>query len=63
MLTSRGMEEDQSLKDSLTDEQQSMVFEAQPKLKRAAVMLAGPMANFILAIFRMRITLQKDING
>jgi hypothetical protein len=42
------MEEDQSLKDSLTDEQQGMVFEAQPKLKRAAVMLAGPMENQFL---------------
>ena len=51
MLTEKGLEEDQELKNSLTPQQQRMVFEAQPKLKRAAVMLAGPMANFILAIF------------
>ena len=61
MLTSRGMEEDQSLKDSLTDEQQGMVFEAQPKLKRAAVMLAGPMANFILAIFILAVIYANSI--
>ena len=61
MLTSRGMEEDQSLKDSLTEEQQGMVFEAQPKLKRAAVMLAGPMANFILAIFILAVIYANSI--
>ncbi|MDA9614491.1 RIP metalloprotease RseP [Pseudomonadota bacterium] len=48
--TEKASEDDSELLDSLTPEQRANTFESKPKWQRACVMLAGPVANFILAI-------------
>ena len=47
--TEKSTDDDSELLDSLTAEQKSNTFESKPKWQRACVMLAGPVANFILA--------------
>ncbi len=46
----KAAEEALDLQQPLTPEQNENTFESKPKWKRALVMLAGPVANFILAI-------------
>tara|TARA_B100001113_G_scaffold224298_1_gene184179 strand:- start:311 stop:1537 length:1227 start_codon:yes stop_codon:yes gene_type:complete len=48
--TEKAVEEDLELQQPLTPEQNKNTFESKPKWQRALVMLAGPVANFILAI-------------
>ncbi|MBD63060.1 MAG: RIP metalloprotease RseP [Gammaproteobacteria bacterium] len=48
--TKKVSEQDLDLMQPLTPEQNANTFESKPKWQRALVMLAGPLANFILAI-------------
>jgi regulator of sigma E protease len=48
--TEKANEEASELIEKLTDEQKANTFESKPRWQRACVMLAGPVANFILAI-------------
>ena len=48
--TEKANEEDSELIENLTPDQRANTFESKPKWQRACVMLAGPVANFILAI-------------
>ena len=48
--TEKAAEEELELQQPLTPEQNENTFESKPKWQRALVMLAGPVANFILAI-------------
>ena len=48
--TEKSAEEDSELIQNLTLAQKANTFESKPKWQRACVMLAGPVANFILAI-------------
>ena len=48
--TEKSAEEDSELIQNLTPAQKANTFESKPKWQRACVMLAGPVANFILAI-------------
>ena len=48
--TEKASEEELNLQQPLTPEQNENTFESKPKWQRALVMLAGPVANFILAI-------------
>ena len=48
--TEKASEEDLDLQQPLTTEQNKSTFESKPKWQRALVMLAGPVANFILSI-------------
>ena len=50
MLSDRAIAEDESILDGLSKEQLANTFESKPKWQRALIMLAGPIANFILAI-------------
>ena len=48
--TAKSAEEESELIASLTPEQKGNTFESKPKWQRACVMLAGPVANFLLSI-------------
>ena len=48
--TEKAVEEELDLMQPLTTEQNKNTFESKPRWQRALVMLAGPVANFILAI-------------
>lgn len=50
MLSDRAISEDESILDGLSKEQLANTFESKPKWQRALIMLAGPVANFLLAI-------------
>ena len=50
MLSDRAIAEDESILDELSKEQLANTFESKPKWQRALIMLAGPVANFLLAI-------------
>ena len=51
MITNKLIEaEPESVKD-LTEEQLKNTFDSKPKWQRASIMFAGPLANFLLAIF------------
>ncbi len=50
MLSDRAIAEDESILDGLSKEQLANTFESNPKWQRALIMLAGPVANFLLAI-------------
>ncbi len=50
MLSDRAIAEDESILDGLSKEQLANTFESKPKWQRALIMLAGPIANFLLAI-------------
>ena len=51
MLSEKALQEDNALRDTLTKDQLNNTFESKPRWQRALVMLAGPLANFILSIF------------
>ena len=48
--TEKASDDDSELLEGMTPEQKANTFESKPKWQRACVMLAGPVANFILAI-------------
>ena len=50
MITQKMFEIEPKLKKEFTEEQLKKTFDTKPKLQRAAIMFAGPLANFILAI-------------
>ena len=50
MITRKMFEIEPELKKEFTEEQLKKTFDTKPKLQRAAIMFAGPLANFILAI-------------
>jgi regulator of sigma E protease len=50
MITQKMFEIEPELKNEFTEEQLKKTFDTKPKLQRAAIMFAGPLANFILAI-------------
>ena len=50
MITKKMFEVDPELKKEFTEVQLDKTFDTKPKLQRAAIMLAGPVANFLLSI-------------
>jgi len=50
MITNKLIEVEPEIKDQLTAEQIRNTFDSKPKWQRAAIMFAGPLANFILSI-------------
>ena len=50
-LSMKALDAEPEMKKNFTDEQLDNLFETKPKWQRAAVMFAGPLANFILAVF------------
>ena len=50
-LSKKALDAEPEMKKNFTDEQLDNLFETKPKWQRAAVMFAGPLANFILAVF------------
>jgi len=49
-LSKKALDAEPAMKSNFTDEQLENLFESKPKWQRAAVMFAGPLANFILAV-------------
>ena len=49
-LSKKALDVEPEMKKNFTDEQLDNLFETKPKWQRAAVMFAGPLANFILAV-------------
>ena len=49
-LSKKALDAEPAMKNNFTDEQLENLFESKPKWQRAAVMFAGPLANFILAV-------------
>ena len=49
-LSKKAIDAEPEMKKNFTDEQLDNLFETKPKWQRAAVMFAGPLANFILAV-------------
>ena len=49
-LSKKALDAEPEMKKQFTDEQLDNLFETKPKWQRAAVMFAGPLANFILAV-------------
>jgi regulator of sigma E protease len=50
MITKKMFEIEPELKKEFTEDQLEKTFDTKPKLQRAAIMLAGPVANFLLSI-------------
>ena len=50
MITKKMFEIEPELKKEFTEDQLEKTFDTKPKIQRAAIMLAGPVANFLLAI-------------
>ena len=50
-LSKKALDAEPEMRKNFTDEQLENLFETKPKWQRAAVMFAGPLANFILAVF------------
>jgi regulator of sigma E protease len=51
MITNKLIEYEPEVKEQLTEEQIKNTFDSKPKWQRALIMLAGPLANFLLSIF------------
>ena len=49
-LSKKALDTEPAMKNNFSDEQLENLFESKPKWQRAAVMFAGPLANFILAV-------------
>ena len=49
-LSKKALDAEPEMKKNFTEEQLDNLFETKPKWQRAAVMFAGPLANFILAV-------------
>ena len=50
MITNKLIEVEPEIKEQLTKEQLKNTFDSKPKWQRASIMIAGPLANFILSI-------------
>ena len=50
MITNKLIEVEPEIKNQLTEKQLQNTFDSKPKWQRAAIMIAGPMANFLLSI-------------
>ena len=50
MITQKMFEVEPELKKEFTEEQLKQTFDTKPKIQRAAIMFAGPLANFLLSI-------------
>jgi len=50
MITNKLIEVEPEIKEQLTQEQLKNTFDSKPKWQRASIMIAGPLANFILSI-------------
>ena len=50
MITNKLIELEPEIKNQLTEEQLKNTFDSKPKAHRAAIMFAGPLANFLLSI-------------
>ena len=50
MITNKLIEVEPDIKEQLTEEQLKNTFDSKPKWQRAAIMIAGPLANFFLSI-------------
>ena len=50
MITKKMFEIEPELKKEFTEDQLEKTFDTKPKIQRAAIMLAGPVANFLLSI-------------
>lgn len=62
MITDKLIEVEPEIKNELTPEQLKNTFDSKPKWQRASIMFAGPLANFILAIFVFSIVFMNTIN-
>ena len=51
MITDRLIELEPEVREQLTDDQIKNTFDSRPKWQRASIMIAGPLANFLLSIF------------
>ena len=51
MITDRLIELEPEVREKLTDDQIKNTFDSRPKWQRASIMVAGPLANFLLSIF------------
>ena len=51
MITDRLIELEPEVRGQLTEEQIKNTFDSRPKWQRASIMVAGPLANFLLSIF------------
>jgi regulator of sigma E protease len=51
MITDRLIELEPEIREQLTDDQIKNTFDSRPKWQRASIMVAGPLANFLLSIF------------
>lgn len=51
MITNKLIEHEPEIKEQLTEDQIKNTFDSKPKWQRALIMLAGPLANFLLSIF------------
>ena len=52
MITDKLIEQEPEVRKQLTEDQIKNTFDSKPKWQRALIMLAGPLANFLLAILR-----------
>ena len=59
--TEKASDDDSELLEGMTPEQKANTFESKPKWQRACVMLAGPVANFILAIVILSVIFANSI--
>jgi regulator of sigma E protease len=51
MITNKLIELEPEVRDQLTEDQIKNTFDSRPKWQRASIMIAGPLANFLLSIF------------
>tara|TARA_B100000767_G_scaffold60980_1_gene56787 strand:- start:3143 stop:4501 length:1359 start_codon:yes stop_codon:yes gene_type:complete len=51
MITDRLIDLEPEIREQLTEEQIKNTFDSRPKWQRASIMVAGPLANFLLSIF------------
>ena len=51
MITNKLIELEPDIKNQLSEDQLKMTFDSRPKWQRACIMVAGPLANFLLSIF------------
>ena len=51
MITNRLIESEPEIREQLSEDQIKNTFDSRPKWQRASIMVAGPLANFLLSIF------------
>ncbi len=64
-LSKKALDAEPEMRKNYTDEQLDNLFESKPRWQRAAVMFAGPLANFVLAviIFTFIFSSQQTVNS